>query len=201
MRMRLTPDCSKMLISTSSGYLLILHDLDLNKSLEVGSYPILRARRTTSSSGECCSAAGAVLGCFVGAPGQQPCGLISLLLFADITSSGSSGPRAVGSPCHQNNSGPLSEKTLSRPSQREGRKRSVQKKINQEKYWTLIYCIQERPECSSEKLLCFVLWILKNGVAGTSIKPMKSHCTPKPGGLFSFCVWEIWEKLQDLYFK
>ncbi|KAJ7424194.1 DDB1- and CUL4-associated factor 10 [Willisornis vidua] len=51
MRMRLTPDCSKMLISTSSGYLLILHDLDLNKSLEVGSYPILRARRTTSSSG------------------------------------------------------------------------------------------------------------------------------------------------------
>lgn len=53
MRMRLTPDCSKMLISTSSGYLLILHDLDLNKSLEVGSYPILRARRTTSSSGKC----------------------------------------------------------------------------------------------------------------------------------------------------
>ncbi|XP_047279821.1 DDB1- and CUL4-associated factor 10 isoform X5 [Homo sapiens] len=51
MRMRLTPDCSKMLISTSSGYLLILHDLDLTKSLEVGSYPILRARRTTSSSG------------------------------------------------------------------------------------------------------------------------------------------------------
>ncbi|MEJ1276987.1 DDB1- and CUL4-associated factor 10 isoform X1 [Cricetulus griseus] len=50
MRMRLTPDCSKMLISTSSGYLLILHDLDLTKSLEVGSYPILRARRTTSSS-------------------------------------------------------------------------------------------------------------------------------------------------------
>ncbi|KAB0405798.1 hypothetical protein E2I00_003513 [Balaenoptera physalus] len=39
-----------MLISTSSGYLLILHDLDLTKSLEVGSYPILRARRTTSSS-------------------------------------------------------------------------------------------------------------------------------------------------------
>uniref|UniRef100_H2ZXH7 DDB1- and CUL4-associated factor 10 n=1 Tax=Latimeria chalumnae TaxID=7897 RepID=H2ZXH7_LATCH len=50
MRMRLTPDCSKMLISTSSGYLLILHDLDLTKSLEVGSYPILRARRSTSSS-------------------------------------------------------------------------------------------------------------------------------------------------------
>lgn len=50
MRMRLTPDCSKMLISTSSGYLLILHDLDLTKSLEVGSYPILRARRTTSNS-------------------------------------------------------------------------------------------------------------------------------------------------------
>ncbi|XP_074994299.1 DDB1- and CUL4-associated factor 10 isoform X3 [Calonectris borealis] len=88
MRMRLTPDCSKMLISTSSGYLLILHDLDLNKSLEVGSYPILRARRTTSSS--------------------------------DITSSGSSGPRTVGSPCHQNDSGPLSEKHMSRSSQREG---------------------------------------------------------------------------------
>ncbi|XP_043915294.1 DDB1- and CUL4-associated factor 10 [Protopterus annectens] len=50
MRMRLTPDCSKMLISTSSGYLLILHDLDLTKSLEVGSYPNLKARRTTSSS-------------------------------------------------------------------------------------------------------------------------------------------------------
>ncbi|NXW07597.1 DCA10 factor, partial [Fregetta grallaria] len=89
MRMRLTPDCSKMLISTSSGYLLILHDLDLNKSLEVGSYPILRARRTTSSS--------------------------------DITSSGSSGPRTVGSPCHQNDSGPLSEKHMSRSSQREAR--------------------------------------------------------------------------------
>ncbi|KAM6327892.1 DDB1- and CUL4-associated factor 10 isoform 3-T3 [Alca torda] len=88
MRMRLTPDCSKMLISTSSGYLLILHDLDLNKSLEVGSYPILRARRTTTSS--------------------------------DITSSGSSGPRAVGSPCHQNDSGLLSEKHMSRSSQREG---------------------------------------------------------------------------------
>ncbi|KAL4641876.1 DDB1- and CUL4-associated factor 10 [Arapaima gigas] len=38
MRMRLTPDCSKMLISTYSGYLLILHDLDLTQSLEVGSY-------------------------------------------------------------------------------------------------------------------------------------------------------------------
>ncbi|XP_069486474.1 DDB1- and CUL4-associated factor 10 isoform X2 [Ambystoma mexicanum] len=50
MRMRLTPDCSKMLISTSSGYLLILHDLDLTKSLEVGSYPILRARRTIFSA-------------------------------------------------------------------------------------------------------------------------------------------------------
>lgn len=49
MRMRLTPDCSKMLISTSSGYLLILHDLDLTQSLEVGSYRILRARRTTAS--------------------------------------------------------------------------------------------------------------------------------------------------------
>lgn len=52
MRMRLTPDCSKMLISTSSGYLLILHDLDLTQSLEVGSYRMLRARRTTLSSGE-----------------------------------------------------------------------------------------------------------------------------------------------------
>uniref|UniRef100_A0A8C3C8N4 DDB1- and CUL4-associated factor 10 n=1 Tax=Cairina moschata TaxID=8855 RepID=A0A8C3C8N4_CAIMO len=88
MRMRLTPDCSKMLISTSSGYLLILHDLDLNKSLEVGSYPILRARRTTSSS--------------------------------EITSSSSSAPRTVGSPCHQNDSGLLSEKQMSRSSQREG---------------------------------------------------------------------------------
>ncbi|KAG7277098.1 hypothetical protein CRUP_031311 [Coryphaenoides rupestris] len=46
MRMRLTPDCSKMLISTSSGYLLILHQLDLTQSLEVGSYRMLRARRT-----------------------------------------------------------------------------------------------------------------------------------------------------------
>ncbi|KAJ8398924.1 hypothetical protein AAFF_G00418320 [Aldrovandia affinis] len=50
MRMRLTPDCSKMLISTSSGYLLILHDLDLTQSLEVGSYRMLRARRTTLSA-------------------------------------------------------------------------------------------------------------------------------------------------------
>ncbi|KAI5108162.1 DDB1- and CUL4-associated factor 10 [Silurus meridionalis] len=50
MRMRLTPDCSKMLISTSSGYLLILHDLDLTQSLEVGSYRILRARRTPLST-------------------------------------------------------------------------------------------------------------------------------------------------------
>ncbi|KAI1883772.1 hypothetical protein AGOR_G00235020 [Albula goreensis] len=50
MRMRLTPDCSKMLISTSSGYLLILHDLDLTQSLEVGSYRTLRARRTTLSA-------------------------------------------------------------------------------------------------------------------------------------------------------
>lgn len=67
-------------------------------------------------------------GCFVGCSWPAACmcwatcGLICLVLFADITSSGSSGPRAVGSPCHQNNSGPLSEKTLSRPSQREGRK-------------------------------------------------------------------------------
>lgn len=44
------------------------------------------------------------------------------MLFADITSSGSSGPRAVGSPCHQNDSGLLSEKHMSRSSQREGRK-------------------------------------------------------------------------------
>nr|XP_020459806.1 DDB1- and CUL4-associated factor 10 [Monopterus albus] len=50
MRMRLTPDCSKMLISTSSGYLLILHELDLTQSLEVGSYRMLRARRTPLSS-------------------------------------------------------------------------------------------------------------------------------------------------------
>uniref|UniRef100_A0A3Q2PCY3 DDB1- and CUL4-associated factor 10 n=1 Tax=Fundulus heteroclitus TaxID=8078 RepID=A0A3Q2PCY3_FUNHE len=50
MRMRLTPDCSKMLISTSSGYLLILHDLDLTQSLEVGSYRMLRARRTPLTS-------------------------------------------------------------------------------------------------------------------------------------------------------
>ncbi|TRY69620.1 hypothetical protein DNTS_032739 [Danionella cerebrum] len=50
MRMRLTPDCSKMLISTSSGYLLILHDLDLTQSLEVGSYRILRARRPPLST-------------------------------------------------------------------------------------------------------------------------------------------------------
>ncbi|XP_047685252.1 DDB1- and CUL4-associated factor 10 isoform X1 [Prionailurus viverrinus] len=88
MRMRLTPDCSKMLISTSSGYLLILHDLDLTKSLEVGSYPILRARRTTSSS--------------------------------DLTTSGSSGPRVSGSPCHHSDSNSSSEKHMSRASQREG---------------------------------------------------------------------------------
>ncbi|XP_007498090.1 DDB1- and CUL4-associated factor 10 isoform X2 [Monodelphis domestica] len=89
MRMRLTPDCSKMLISTSSGYLLILHDLDLTKSLEVGSYPILRARRTTSSSDM-------------------------------ATSPSSSAPRPSGSPCHQSDSSSLSEKNVSRSSQREG---------------------------------------------------------------------------------
>ncbi|NWX94010.1 DCA10 factor, partial [Nothoprocta pentlandii] len=89
MRMRLMPDCSKMLISTSSGYLLILHDLDLNKSLEVGNYPILRAR-TTSSSGEY------------------------------MTSTSSSGPQGVCSSCHCNGSLPLSEKYMSRSSQREG---------------------------------------------------------------------------------
>uniref|UniRef100_A0A8C1HBA7 DDB1- and CUL4-associated factor 10 n=1 Tax=Cyprinus carpio carpio TaxID=630221 RepID=A0A8C1HBA7_CYPCA len=60
MRMRLTPDCSKMLISTSSGYLLILHDLDLTQSLEVGSYRILRARRAPLSTE--CSAAGSSAG-------------------------------------------------------------------------------------------------------------------------------------------
>lgn len=51
------------------------------------------------------------------------CTFTWLMPFADITSSGSSGPRAVGSPCHQNDSGPLSEKHMSRSSQREGRKR------------------------------------------------------------------------------
>ncbi|KAM8965499.1 DDB1- and CUL4-associated factor 10-like [Sarcophilus harrisii] len=50
MRMKLTPDCSKMLISTSSGYLLILHDLDLTKSLNVGRYPIIRAGSTAWNS-------------------------------------------------------------------------------------------------------------------------------------------------------
>ncbi|XP_025028540.1 DDB1- and CUL4-associated factor 10 [Python bivittatus] len=88
MRMRLTPDCSKMLISTSSGYLLILHDLDLTKSLEVVSYPILRARRTTSNS--------------------------------DLASVTSSGPRSAGSPGHQGDSSPLTEKHTVRVTQREG---------------------------------------------------------------------------------
>ncbi|XP_028568095.2 DDB1- and CUL4-associated factor 10 [Podarcis muralis] len=88
MRMRLTPDCSKMLISTSSGYLLILHDLDLTKSLEVVSYPILRARRTTSNS--------------------------------DLTSATSSIPRSAGSPCHQSDTNPVSEKHMVRATQREG---------------------------------------------------------------------------------
>uniref|UniRef100_A0A670KDE5 DDB1- and CUL4-associated factor 10 n=1 Tax=Podarcis muralis TaxID=64176 RepID=A0A670KDE5_PODMU len=87
MRMRLTPDCSKMLISTSSGYLLILHDLDLTKSLEVVSYPILRARRTTSNS--------------------------------DLTSATSSIPRSAGSPCHQSDTNPVSEKHMVRATQRE----------------------------------------------------------------------------------
>ncbi|XP_032876344.1 DDB1- and CUL4-associated factor 10 [Amblyraja radiata] len=50
MRMRLTPDCSKMLISTSSGYLLILHDLDLTQSLEVSTYRSLRGKRSASST-------------------------------------------------------------------------------------------------------------------------------------------------------
>ncbi|XP_051824197.1 DDB1- and CUL4-associated factor 10-like isoform X2 [Antechinus flavipes] len=52
MRMRLTPDCSKMLISTSSGHLLILHDLDLANSLDDGSDPIIRAGSTAWSSHE-----------------------------------------------------------------------------------------------------------------------------------------------------
>ncbi|XP_051890737.1 DDB1- and CUL4-associated factor 10 [Pristis pectinata] len=50
MRMRLTPDCSKMLISTSSGYLLILHDLDLTQSLEVSTSRSLRGKRSASSA-------------------------------------------------------------------------------------------------------------------------------------------------------
>ncbi|XP_072439802.1 DDB1- and CUL4-associated factor 10 isoform X2 [Chiloscyllium punctatum] len=52
MRMRLTPDCSKMLISTSSGYLLILHDLDLTQSLEVSNYRSLRGKRSASNTAE-----------------------------------------------------------------------------------------------------------------------------------------------------
>lgn len=48
-----------------------------------------------------------------------------VLLFAEITSSSSSAPRTVGSPCHQNESGLLSEKQMSRSSQREGRKISI----------------------------------------------------------------------------
>ncbi|XP_078058120.1 DDB1- and CUL4-associated factor 10 isoform X2 [Mustelus asterias] len=50
MRMRLTPDCSKMLISTSSGYLLILHDLDLTQSLEVSKNRSLRGKRSASNT-------------------------------------------------------------------------------------------------------------------------------------------------------
>ncbi|XP_072351277.1 DDB1- and CUL4-associated factor 10 isoform X2 [Scyliorhinus torazame] len=50
MRMRLTPDCSKMLISTSSGYLLILHDLDLTQSLEVSNHRSLRGKRSASNT-------------------------------------------------------------------------------------------------------------------------------------------------------
>ncbi|XP_074133322.1 DDB1- and CUL4-associated factor 10-like [Sminthopsis crassicaudata] len=50
MRMRLTPNCSKMLLSTSTGYLLIVHDLDLAKSLEVGSVPLIPALSPPSSS-------------------------------------------------------------------------------------------------------------------------------------------------------
>ncbi|XP_074134482.1 LOW QUALITY PROTEIN: DDB1- and CUL4-associated factor 10-like [Sminthopsis crassicaudata] len=56
MRMRLAPDSSKMLISTSTGYLLIVHDLDLAKSLEVGRYPIIRAGRTALRSNAATSA-------------------------------------------------------------------------------------------------------------------------------------------------
>lgn len=52
----------------------------------------------------------------------RSCMFTSSVPFADITSSGSSGPRAAGSPCHQNDSGPLSEKHLPRSSQREGRR-------------------------------------------------------------------------------
>ncbi|KAM8966176.1 DDB1- and CUL4-associated factor 10-like [Sarcophilus harrisii] len=56
MRMKLTPDCSKMLISTSSGHLLILHDLDLANSLDNGSDPIIRTGSTAWRSHEVTSA-------------------------------------------------------------------------------------------------------------------------------------------------
>lgn len=77
MRMRLTPDCSKMLISTSSGYLLILHDLDLTQSLEVGSYRMLRARRTPLSSGQI-RLIRKLMKCFAHVPSCLSAGLFAL---------------------------------------------------------------------------------------------------------------------------
>ncbi|XP_074133172.1 DDB1- and CUL4-associated factor 10-like [Sminthopsis crassicaudata] len=56
MRMRLTPDCSKMLISTSTGYLLIVHDLDFAKSLHFGRAPVIPALSPPSSSNAATSA-------------------------------------------------------------------------------------------------------------------------------------------------
>ncbi|XP_074133168.1 DDB1- and CUL4-associated factor 10-like isoform X2 [Sminthopsis crassicaudata] len=56
MRMRLAPDSSKMLISTCTGYLLIVHDLDLSESLDVGRYPIMRAGSTICRSNAATSA-------------------------------------------------------------------------------------------------------------------------------------------------
>ncbi|GAB1288469.1 DDB1- and CUL4-associated factor 10 [Apodemus speciosus] len=143
MRMRLTPDCSKMLISTSSGYLLILHDLDLTKSLEVGSYPILRARRTTSSSALLlnipfgakvmaqwikslatkCDNPSSIPGFHTGDPTSTSSNLpthATINNYRDLTtSSSSSGSRVSGSPCHHNDSN-STEKHMSRASQREG---------------------------------------------------------------------------------
>ncbi|XP_074134121.1 DDB1- and CUL4-associated factor 10-like [Sminthopsis crassicaudata] len=88
MRMRLAPDCSKMLLSTSSGYLLIVHDLDFAKPLDSGKYPVIRPASTSSTSNEATSASSS-------APAS------------------SRAPRAAASSSRDGDSGSLSEQNVS----------------------------------------------------------------------------------------
>lgn len=47
----------------------------------------------------------------------------------------------------------------------------------------------------------FVLWFLRNDVAETSIKLVKSHCTPKPGDLIRFfCLRDLVKVTRSVFF-